>query len=69
MQNVNYNLIKMLHNTLDDIWRLEKYYIRDAQKAKCHSVAALKEMLKCEKRSAELLQKELKLRVKAKKFS
>ncbi len=68
MKNVNYDLLKMLHNTLDDIWRLEKYYIRDAQKAKCHSVAALKEMLRNEKRSAELLQKEIKLRVKAGKF-
>ena len=68
MKNINYDLLKMLHNTLDDIWRLEKYYIRDAQKAKCHSVVALKEMLKNEKRSAELLQKEIKLRVKAGKF-
>jgi len=69
MQNVNYNLLKMLHNTLDDIWRLEKYYVRDAKKAKCHSQAALKEMLKNEKKHAEALKKEIAARVKAGKFN
>ena len=41
MKNENYNLLKMLHNTLDDLWRIEKYYSKDAQKSKCKNCQAL----------------------------
>lgn len=68
MKNVNYDLLKMLHNTLDDIWRLENYYIRDAKEAKCHSVAALEEILANERRHADLLRQEIDLRMKAGMF-
>jgi len=65
MKNINYDLIKTLHSKLDNIWRMEKYYIEDADKAKCHSVPAWKKILVEEKKHAEMLRKEIELRVKA----
>ncbi len=63
MKNVNYNLIKMLHITLDDVWRLEKYYVDDAKKAKCHSKTVLDKMLKQRRKDANALIKEIKMRM------
>jgi hypothetical protein len=68
MKNINYDLIKTLHSKLDNIWRIEKYYIKDANKVKCHSVPAWKEILEDEKKHAEKLKKEIELRIKAKVF-
>lgn len=65
MKNINYDLIKLLHMSLDKIWRLEKFYIKDADKAKCHSLPALKQMLKDEKHHAEMLRDEIKMRMNA----
>lgn len=65
MKNINYDLIKLLHSTLDTTWRLEKYYVADAKKVKCHSVPALEKMLANERRQAETLVKEIGLRAKA----
>lgn len=65
MRNVNYNLIKLLHTTLDTIWRLENYYIKDAGEAKCHSLACLQEMLETEKKYAQALREEIKMRIEA----
>lgn len=64
MKNINYDLIKLLHMSLDKMWRLEKYYIKDAIKIKCHSVAALKKMLKEEKVHTAMLINEIEMRVK-----
>lgn len=62
MKNINYDLVKLLHTSLDKIWRLEKHYIKDAEEAKCHSAGALKKMLEEEKRHAEMLAKEIESR-------
>lgn len=68
MKNINYDLIKTLHNKLDNIWRIENYYLKDADKAKCHSVPAWKKILKEEKKHADILKHEIELRVKANVF-
>jgi hypothetical protein len=65
MKNVNYNLIKSLHNSLDDMWRLEKFYVKDAKAAKCHSEAFMKKMLDSRKKEVEQLAKEIKMRIEA----
>ena len=65
MKNINYDLIKLLHMKLDSVWRLEKFYIRDANEAKCHSVPALEKMLEDEKKHVTVLQDEIKGRIKA----
>ena len=65
MKNINYDLVKLLHTTLDAIWRLENYYVKDAEEAKCHSVSALKQILEDEKKHAEMLREEIKMRIEA----
>lgn len=65
MKNINYDLIKLLHMSLDKIWRLEKFYIKDAENAKCHSLPALTHMLQEETRHAEMLRDEIKMRMNA----
>ncbi len=65
MKNINYDLIKLLHTTLDAIWRLENHYISDAQKVNCHSVSALEKILEDEKGHAEMLREEIKMRMDA----
>ncbi|MBI2075228.1 MAG: hypothetical protein HYT82_01000 [Candidatus Harrisonbacteria bacterium] len=64
MKNINYDLVKLLHTTLDTVWRLENHYIKDAEAAKCHSVPALKQMLKDAKKHAEMLREEIAMRAK-----
>lgn len=68
MKNINYDLLKLLHSKLDNIWRLENYYINDADTAQCHSLAALKQILEEEKKHADMIRKELAMRVEADKF-
>ena len=41
MRNVNYNLLKLLHGALDDQWRIERHYLKDAKKNKCKNCVAL----------------------------
>jgi len=65
MKNVNYNLIKSLHNALDDLWRLEKFYVRDAKAAKCHSMGGMKKMVETRKKEADMMLKEIKMRIDA----
>ena len=65
MKNINYDLVKLLHTTLDTIWRLENHYIKDSEEAKCHSVSALKRILEDEKKHAEMLREEIKMRIEA----
>jgi len=65
MKNINYDLIKLLHMKLDSVWRLEKYYIRDAEEAKCHSIPTLKQMLEDDKKQVKMLQDEIKGRINA----
>ena len=65
MKNINYDLIKLLHMKLDSVWRLEKYYIRDANDAKCHSIPALEKMLEDDEKHVKMLQEEIKGRIEA----
>ena len=68
MKNINYNLTKMLLAKLDNVWRLEKFYVKDAKKAKCKSAKALEQMLKDEKKHIEMLKNEISRKVKQNKF-
>ena len=65
MKNINYDLVKLLHMKLDSVWRLEKFYVRDAEEAKCHSTPGLKQMLEDDKKHIKMLQEELKGRIEA----
>ena len=68
MKNINYDLLKMLQSKLDNVWRLEKYYVDDAKTAKCHSVSALERILEEEKKHVETLREEIKMRMEANIF-
>jgi hypothetical protein len=65
MQDINYDLIKLLHCKMDSVWRLKKFYCDDAQKAQCESHPVLQEILKDEERHISLLAHELKQRMLA----
>lgn len=65
MKNINYDLLKLLHTKLDTVWRLEKHYIEDAEKAQCHSIDAMKQMLEEDKKHIEMLNTEIKMRMEA----
>lgn len=65
MQDINYDLTRLLSDKLKMIKRLEKYYIKDAEAAKCHSLSALKTILKDEKKHVDMLADEIKMRVEA----
>lgn len=65
MKDVNYDLVKLLHSTLDIVWRLEHHYIKDAEAVKCHSVPALQLILEDEKKHARMLSDEIKMRMDA----
>ncbi|MDP3970196.1 MAG: hypothetical protein Q8P90_00685 [bacterium] len=62
MKNINYDLVKLLHLKMDNVWRLEKHYVEDSEKAKCHSVPALKQILAEEKNHVDMLREEISLR-------
>lgn len=68
MQNINYDLIKLLHAKLDNVWRLEKHYLTDAKEANCHSKTVLEQILEDEKKHIKMLQDEIKMRMEADKF-
>ena len=68
MKNINYDLLKLLHSKLDNVWRLEKYYVDDAKEAKCHSTSALEKILEDEKKHVEMLREEIKMRMDAEIF-
>lgn len=69
MQNINYDLVKLMHAHMDTVWRLEKHYLNDAKEAKCHSVAALTKILEAEKAHIEMLRDEIRMRMEAGKFN
>ncbi|OGY42359.1 MAG: hypothetical protein A2Y82_04305 [Candidatus Buchananbacteria bacterium RBG_13_36_9] len=69
MKNINYNLVKMLHSKLDDLWRIEKFYLRDAKKTKSKNCEKLfAEMQKDLKKEIKLLQQEIARHLGHKKF-
>jgi len=65
MKNINYDLVKLLHTSLDKIWRLENHYVKDAEAAQCHSAGALKQMLEDEKKHVQMLKDEIKMKMDA----
>ncbi len=69
MKNVNYDLLKLLHSKLDNVWRLEKFYVRDAKQAKCLSAPILAAILKDEKKHVKILQQALGRKVKKNSFN
>lgn len=69
MKNINYNLVKMLHSKLDDLWRIEKFYLRDAKKSKSKGCVKLfAEMKKDLQKEIKLLQQEIARHLSNKKF-
>ncbi len=68
MRNVNYNLVKMMLSKMDNAWRLENYYVKDAEAEGCESAAALRDILEDEKRHIEVLRGEVSKRCGSEKF-
>lgn len=69
MKNANYNLVKMLLMKLDDHWRVDKHYARDAKELGCKGcMDVLKTIIEDDAEHAELLRAELARHVKEKKF-
>lgn len=69
MKNTNYNVLKLLHGTLDDLWRIEKHYLKDAKGGKCGCVKLMKRMRQELAGQAEDLRSELSAHMKANKLS
>ncbi|HEU4715276.1 MAG TPA: hypothetical protein VFS14_00410 [Candidatus Saccharimonadales bacterium] len=69
MKDINYDLVKLLHKKLDTIAQLERHYINDAVKAKCHSAEALRRILEDERAHVEVLAQEISMRSEAGKFN
>lgn len=69
MKNSNYNVVKLLHGALDDLWRIEKHYLKDAKGARCGCPKLLKRLQGRLRESAEALKKELMAHAKADKLS
>lgn len=59
MKNYNYNLIKQLHEALDNAWRIEKHYQDDAADLACDCKKLLKLVREDNEKHIELLTKEL----------
>jgi len=59
MKNVNYNVLKVLHTELDNLWRIEKHYLKDAKKSRCDCPKILKVIQKDAKRHIDMLRREL----------
>lgn len=69
MKNSNYNLVKLLLRKLDDLWRLEKFYLKDARMHSCKDCERiLKKIAAIDRTNADLLREELGKHIKGKKF-
>ncbi len=69
MKNANYNLVKMLLTKLDDSWRVERHYAKDAAAmgcAECQKI--LEKILADDKKHIESLREELAKHIKDKNF-
>ncbi|TSC56244.1 MAG: Uncharacterized protein G01um101418_140 [Parcubacteria group bacterium Gr01-1014_18] len=66
MQNINYDLIKVLHMNQRLSWFIEHHALPDANTAKCHSVPALEKMLADLKGHEKAISAEIGMRVGAK---
>lgn len=69
MKNANYNLVKLLLRKLDDSWRVERHYEKDAEAMSCKDCQAiLRKILDADRRHVDLLRKELAKHIKTKTF-
>ncbi len=55
MKNYNYNLVKLLHNALDNVWRIEKHYRKDANDLDCQCKEILEKIREDNQKHAEML--------------
>jgi len=70
MKNANYNLVKMLLAKLDDAWRVEQHYSKDAAEHGCEECRQLLDkILAADKEHIELLRQELARHIKSDQFS
>lgn len=69
MQNINYDLMRALCDKMKMVARIEKYYAKDAEEAKCHSVSAWQQILADEKKHIQMLKNEIEMRVQAGVFN
>lgn len=68
MKNTNYNVLKLLHIELDNLWRIERYYLKDSKLAKCKCPKLLAMMRRDYKKHIQALKKELGLHWKMSKL-
>lgn len=59
MKNQDYNVLKLLHETLDNVWRIEKHYLADAQGSGCDCPKLLRQMQAELQKHADALKAEL----------
>lgn len=65
MKNSNYNLVKLLLRKLDDTWRIEKHYEKDAKESACPSCTAiLTSIRESDEKHVQMLRRELKRHAK-----
>ena len=68
MENINYDLVKLLHNALDDHWRLKKHYLNDASGACRRCAQIFKKMMTNHEEMVEMLKEEMSKHVQEKAF-
>lgn len=69
MKNINYNLLKVLHCSLDDTWRIEKHYLKDA-KSNCPSCQKLLKKIDADvNKHIKMLKDELAAHIKKNKLN
>lgn len=60
MDNHTFDLVKMLHQKMDMLARMEKYYVQDAESMGSECAKAMQGMMGDERRHVDMLTKELK---------
>jgi hypothetical protein len=68
MKNINYDLVKLLHHSLDEAWKLEKFYLKDAKKSTCNCSKVLKRLLDDNQKHIAMLREEIEHHSRLKKF-
>ncbi|MFA5936020.1 MAG: hypothetical protein WC787_04175 [Patescibacteria group bacterium] len=59
MKNTSYEVLKILHNQMDDLGRIERYCLKDAKDSPCNCSNILKGMRVELKKNIDLLTEEL----------
>lgn len=60
MDNHTFDLVKMLHQKLDMLGRMEKYYLQDSKAMGSECAKMMEGMMSDERRHVDMLTKELK---------